>query len=436
MELLQKVVDEIKKLLLDTRNVPLPGGHGYWFQELRQLHPTQVFKPTVPERCAVAVVMLGCDDAYGRFIRKGWVPIAIDWFDRNGSEELTASVGELRWQYLLAAMSALGSTVLSMADLDVEAARNRINEYRKTQRREARRKATAALAATAEPAAAGQAQDQTVPGVDYTRKSSDDVRSAAERAWGAAADALNGSNRDVALMLYTMHTLHANLGVPQYSMAAKGDERTKFYLYVAEMLGAVNVPGCAVCEVAGRVQRALKASRACGAQTSSTTYRLLEATLPSCFQPAHRHSGVPQRDTVKLRLRDDESALRLLLAAHDLADALADRLVDPLWWVELPERDRNVLEGHLILLDHIVKYGADRYARDSSAGDLPWHDDERASRYVCLQPHDAFEHFQNLTKAAQLGVDKLRQRRSWTLKLTAQSCSICLRHGHEVGVSR
>ena len=426
MELRQDLVDQIKGILLETRNVPLPGGHGFWYRELRLLHTTHALKPSVQERCAVALIMLGCDESYGRFIRKGWVPIAHDWFDRNGPDALAADVGELRWQYLLAAMASLGTTVLSPAELDIEAARNKINEYRKTQRREARRKAAAS---------AGQKKGLAVPAADYTRKNSDDLRSASERAWAAAADALNGSNREVALMLYTMHTMHANLGVPQYSMAAVGEERTKFYVYVAELIGAANGLNCAVCEVAGSVRRALLASRACGSQTSSAAYRLLEATLPSCFQPAHLHSGVPQRDTLMRRLGHDEGALEVMLAAHDLADALADRLVDPVWWAELPERARTSLEGHLILLDDIVKYGAARYARDVLRHDLPLNDDERAPGYIHLQPHDAFQHFQNLTKAAQLGVDKLRRSGRWTLRLTAESCPICLRQDAKEGVS-
>lgn len=429
MELQEEVVEEIKNILLDTRNVPLPGGHGFWCQELRRLHRAHALVPTVPERCAVAVIMLGLDDDYGRFFRRGWVPLALAWFNVNGTEDLSKRVGDLRWQYLFAAMCSLGATALPALHVLAKSAHAKIIDYRKTQRREERRKAADAVAGTPE-------NTVTLLSVEYARQGIDSIQSAAERAWAAAANALGGSNRDVVLMLYAMHTLHASLGVPQYSMAAVGKERTDFYLYVADLIGAVHAPGCDVCEVAASVQQALLASPACGGKTPTTTFRLLEATLPSCFQPAHLHSGVPQRDTLNVRLAHDQAALKLLLAAHNLAEALADRLVDPLWWVELPDRARNVLEGHLILLDDIVKHGAARYKRDASRGDLPPNDDERAPRYAQLQPHNAFEHFQNLVKAAQLGVDQMKQRRSWTLRLTEQSCAICLRPATEAGTSR
>lgn len=86
----EKCTAKVKNALLRCKSVPLPGGHGSYFAELRHAHPSFRPGPDLAQRCFVCLALLGHEDEQENWNRKEWLPHALVWFDQNCPELTTA----------------------------------------------------------------------------------------------------------------------------------------------------------------------------------------------------------------------------------------------------------------------------------------------------------------------------------------------------------
>lgn len=408
-------IQEVASLLERTRSVPMPGGHGFRFADLREANPHFGCDPSVSTRCAVVVIMLGLGEEHGRFFRKGWMPFAQMWFERHASDELRAKVGGERWQYMLAAMVMLAEQVLPAFDLGALDATKRIKDYLKSQRR---------VQTVPVPRRAEAARSSGLPGIQYEPLSTNEGSSS--RAWAAAKETLCGPHADICLMLFTIHALHANLGVPQYPMDSHHDSREPLYRRIAALMRGTRGAGCDVCRVAHRVASALERTRAFGSEAGMAgPLRLLVGALPSCFQPAHLYSNPPLRATLQRRLADAPRALDLLLAATELAEAMADRMIDPLWRSTGADVELLSATDFDLFLNNI-KHGAATYKRDFKALSLPPKEDPSPDVLHAVTLKAYFENVGNLSKAAEYAMNKIRTYGRPTATVAPTHCSLCV----------
>lgn len=420
MDLNSGWVEAVAKALEISKAVPLPGGHGVYFWWVSAMCPDRPGVPGVAERCYVALAALGDEEDTGKWNRKEWLPHAETWFDIHGGP-LTREIDALgfgqRWQYLLAGMAQLvreggfGNLIISESrDLESKA-RERLLSLARGNGSPIGLPLSGHGAAGAQVSLPSQVTDK----------------------WRFAAHALCGDESDRVQMLYFMYTLHSSLGMPQPELDKPYSTRKQVYGTLKSILEDGEIANCRLRSVGLRVATALGTTpmlNESGEQPPWTAR--LAAKLPSCFQAAHIRSRPPIREQVKAQLEGHTEATQLLMEVHDLAEAIADLLLDPV------RANRRKLEKftfdpypHYTLFRSLVLDGDRRYAQLEFRGELPPDDDVvKQSGPSTARPMSA-----SLAKCYARGgyyiahcqsrLERVLPKQSWVEAVEIQRCMIC-----------
>jgi len=332
MNLNPSLLAKVVEVLRSSGAVPMPGGHGVVVPGVR-LRDDIVQEPGVAERCFVCLCLLANGDLaeldsdptgetarqFGerrleRRTARHWAPFAKAWFDLYGPA-LAPEVGRLRLRYLLDAMAEVAQDWLS-ADEERRDRKAVFTEWCKVARRR-----------VADFETGGNA-----PGIVWEPRA-DPVGMrvpVGNPSWGRAVVALSDDRATQAQAMYFLHVLHSTLGVAQHSPDKHMAARREFYGRLRAILQAVGTE-CSLCQHAQGIANALGAMAMLNppgeVQSANTD---LASDLPECFQPASPDSRPPERDLAAAALEAAPLARDRLLAAHDLAEAVVDLLMDPL----------------------------------------------------------------------------------------------------------
>ncbi len=316
--------DSVRKVaaaLEKSKAVPLPGGHGVYFGRVLAMCPHRPGVPGVAERCYVALASLGDAEEKGKWNRKEWLPHAESWFDVHGghlAREIDTLGAGQRWEYLLAGMALVVRQSIGHGGFDkMHLAESADLESKARERLQSLTRGDGAPRGV--PLGGhGAAGVQVPPSMPVTD------------AWRFAAQALCSADSDRVLMLYFMYTLHSSLGMPQPELDEPYSTRKRVYGQLKAILEEGSIASCRLRPASLRVAAALGTTPMLNeaGQKPPWTARL-SAQLPSCFREAHLRSRPPIRALVEAQLHGDPEAVTLLLSAHDLAEAVADLVLDP-----------------------------------------------------------------------------------------------------------
>lgn len=405
-----KLIDQVVEVLLHCQAVPLPGGHGTYFAELHASHPQFHPAPDVEQRCYVCLALLGDAEQRESWNRKEWLPHAQVWFDQN-CPALAAKFGDMpRWQYLLAAMLRVVEKsdyskldVVNIQDCHREARRSIMDMIRL-------RPHTNSLSGIA------------VPGLGKQNPSP-------VFSWVAVRNALQGSDADRTLMLYFMYTLHSQLGVPQPKLDAHYLNPRLFYKRLVLILENSSVPCCGISAAARRIAQALKTTAVLNEAGQPCIHTSgLAATLPAPFQRANYYSRPAHRALVAQRLDGDKVAQNLILAAHDLATAIADLVIDLLRANRSsPVSFRKTDYGYLY---NRVRYGEREYQAMEQTQSLPVEDTSLQADLSAVGRPLSLAYAKRLMEGDILDqcskrLDVVRLGANWSKQITGERCAIC-----------
>lgn len=314
MKLDSAIIDEICDVIRASGAVPLPGGHGVWFSEVRSRFAELPGAPGVEARCYVCLTLLGDGDGEQRWNPKEWWPHALSWFDIY-CPQIGERLNGLRWAYLLASMHAVA---VRWCDTNPE------HRHLVAYITDCSRRAEERLRQITRTAKLGTFLVSAPVGVTGEAITAPDGR------WQMAATALAGNDADAAEMLHFMHILHSKLGLAQHSMDQRYSTRIPFYLQLKGVLEhGLGLPQ-SLLNSASRIAKAM-AKTALLAPSASTSAGLddFAARLPACFHTASANSQAPSRAMIERCLQTAHVNVReRLLAAYDLATIVADLAMD------------------------------------------------------------------------------------------------------------
>jgi hypothetical protein len=130
-------------------------------------------------------------------------------------------------------------------------------------------------------------------------------------------------------MLYFMHVLHSSLGTQQPLLDEHYRNRREFYSRVVQLLRSLT-GSCQICASAEAIAESLAHTAMLLPKEVMPIMQTeaLSNRLPECFRPNRYRVPPPLRDFVQIWV-NNEWAVRLLMQAHTLAEAIADVLIDP-----------------------------------------------------------------------------------------------------------
>jgi hypothetical protein len=419
MTLKEDWVRLVASALKDAGAVPLPGGHGVYFTRVLAMCSSRAGMPGVAERCYIALAALGDAEERGKWNRKEWLPHVGAWFDvhcKSVGLRIDAADSGYRWQYLLAGMllvvkesgkSAFGHTRVSeSADLRSKAHERLL--------RLTRGKIDVGGIPLAGQGAAG------------TRVSPPQQVS---EAWQLAMQALC-DDTDRVRMLYFMYVLHSSLGMPQPELDKAYPTRKRAYGRLKAILAEGSITSCNLRAAAFKVAAALDTTPMLhDVEEVSPWTAQCSARLPSCFREAHRKSRPPVRALVAVQVEKSPAAGRVLKEAHDLAEAVADLVLDPV----RAGRPGFTSFGpsHYRLFYSQVLYGGTKYARLEGCGKLP-PDDEVVGQEgpTTAQPMSVslakcYSRENYYIAQCQLRLESVMPMPTWPQDTGVQRCMIC-----------
>lgn len=421
MNLDAPTVNRIADVITKTGAVPFPGGHGVHFNDVRQRHRHVADQPGAEARCYVALALLGEEDSDERWNRKEWLPHSAAWFDVYGLD-LASRLDAPRWRYLLAGMF----TVLERWAGERVSRKHLLPDIL-----ECYRLARDRLGAMHRRVGEGGVLcvvGGALPGVRNLP---------AGTRWDTAAAELCGPDAASVQMLYFMHVLHSSLGVPQHTVDETYPQRLQFYSQLRTILESGGGRTCELCEAGLRIAEALASTAVLNRRGKPSISRAtLAASLPSCFQPADEHTRPPLRAAVAARLEHNIAAQQRLLAAHDLAETIADLLMDV---VRAGRREVPVFRksdyGYLLSL---IRDGRRRYAAQVMRGALV-PSEEDITGPAPVGPRVMSKGFaermmtDRLVEPARSRLALLADEISWTSRTTSERCAICHVEGRAKG---
>lgn len=313
MRLSRPITDEIAGVLKHSASVPMPGGHGVWFPDLRRRYRVPEQTATTEIRCYVCLALLGDGEGEQRWNPKEWWPHALAWFDIY-CPDLAQRLDGPRWAYLLAAM-------LRVVDkwLDTQPQHRHLKTF----------------AADCHSRAADRLIQMTRYGQKAGRLSQVPPISAGVRltldsdAWNNAALELEGPNAESVMMLHFMYVLHSQLGVAQHSMDERYATRVPFYAQIKKILDDGIGISPELREVGSIVAAAMsKTLLLSKANQPAFACANIAALLPSSFQLAGHMSKAPPRALIELGMDHAPARRDRLLAVYDLAVTVADLAMD------------------------------------------------------------------------------------------------------------
>lgn len=354
MKLCNQLIGEVAFVVEESNSVPLPGGHGVWFPDVPRLRILPNGAPAAVARAYVCLVLLGDGEGEQRWNPKEWWPHALAWFDVY-CPEIGSRLDGPRWAYLLAGLlhivekwSGQVSDRMHLKSF-AEECHNRAVERLTPM---TRRGQTAGFLSAAMLIPSGNTVGRT------------------ESEWRVASDELLGLHSAYVEMLYFMNVLHSGLGVAQHALDERYSSRLPFYRPLLRLLTQDTSLAEGLHESARRIGRALaETPLLTPAGTESPINAALVARLPACFQLANYRTRPPSRAHIKLRLANAPVARDTLLAAHDLAEAVADLLMDILR--SGADDDSNFKPPAYDYLHSIVRYGPKMYEDQANRGTLP-----------------------------------------------------------------
>ena len=313
MKLSPDLLSETAGAVRKSCSVPLPGGHGAWFPDIRERYGLLASDPCVEARCYVCLVLLAEGEGEQRWNPKEWWPHALAWFDIY-CPDIASRIEAPRWAYLLAAM-------LQVANAWLESQPQ--NRHLKAFAADCHSRAQDRLRHITRY---GQAKDglatvpQRVAGVQLDPP---------DQRWRNAADELQGPDAERVEMLHFLFVLHSQLGVAQHSADERYATRVPFYSQLQQILEQGTGLTDALQEAASRITRAVATTvlLARSGEKGCANAGLM-ARLPASFQVAHHLSRSPPRALIELRLADAPLARDRLLSAYDLGMAVADLAMD------------------------------------------------------------------------------------------------------------
>jgi len=339
----EDIIKKIMEALKDDGVVPMPNGHGVLCRPQRCVRLAA--SPGAPVRSVVLHAMLGkagekrlgtkADDDKAkererieRWIRDHWADYASAWFDIHSPEDgwpadlrsQEHGSQERRWRYILEAQSRLIAQLAAERDggLDIE----RDEWYRE----EAARLMGQLQRDRANTKPAQRRQRGAVP-------RSVSLHPPEDLLWANVSTYLQDPKKSVIVrMMYFMHVLHCLLGVEQPPLDKAYEDRRELYSKVAGLLRRSDGgSGCRFSAEARDIGECLRGTALLSHSAADAAVRTAEAAarLPDCFRPNEKRRAPPSRALVSA-LVGDERAAELLRPAHDLAEAVADHLLDPL----------------------------------------------------------------------------------------------------------
>jgi hypothetical protein len=351
MKLSLDLIAEIANVLRESCSAPLPGGHGVWFPEVRSRYPHFTSAAETGVRCYICLALLGDGEGEQRWNPKEWWPHALAWFDIY-CPEIANRLDGPRWAYLLAAMLQV-----------VEAWLKTQSEHRHL----------AAYVTDCHARAEGRLRDMTrgkgklssIP----TKPVGAKVEGQDER-WQMAGGVLGGPNAQRAEMLYFLYILHCKLGVAQHSLDERFSTRISFYSQLREILEQGIGLSELLWEAGARIAQALSETLLVSdAEESSFSTTELAARLPACFQLSHHFSESPPRKLIEMQLAYAPPLRDRLLAAHDLAEAVADLAMNIFY--SGMRGDPAFRTGAYYYLHSLIRYGPKMYEEQVKRGTLP-----------------------------------------------------------------
>lgn len=307
------LVSKIGSILIETAAIPLPGGQGVWFAENRRLKPRQLTPAEPFIRCYVCLALLGDGEGEQRWNPKEWWPHANAWFDIY-CPGLGHNLDAPRWAYLLAAMHEAARNFCSAAN-----SRRHLVPFVD----DCKKRALERL----KPMSQRSDENEILTFIPARKNS--DLSNEVDLSWQFAEQTLNGSGSIRAEMLYFLYVLHASLGVAQHSLDVKYSSRKLFYDRLIAVLERPDLLAPTHREIALRLATALSKTALMSQGVEQPIIDgPLAARLPSCFQLATCRCRPPLRELSAAKFPADSVARRRLIAAHDLAIAVADLAMD------------------------------------------------------------------------------------------------------------
>lgn len=313
MRLSTELINETVAAVQNSRSVPLPGGHGVWFPDVRRRYPQLASAPKLEARCYVVLALLGDGEGEQRWNPKEWWPHALFWFDLY-CPELGRRIAKKRWAYLLAALLQITKRWLSKQpdceDLITTASyfHDRAEERLHQMTRGKQLQDSLSMLSLAQP---GFAVDQP------------DAR------WHRAGEELVGPQAETARMLHFLHVLHSQLGVAQHSPDEQYATRAPFYQQVLAILQHCTGLPDAMHDSAQRIAQAMSSTGLLAQnQALARPTTPLAAVLPDCFRITHHLTRCPPRALIEAQLVHAPLARDRLVLAYDLGMAVADLAMD------------------------------------------------------------------------------------------------------------
>lgn len=290
----------------------MPTGQGVLFAGQRETCSRLAVFPGTVARCYVCIALLGDVQAEDHTHRSAWLPHAELWFDVH-APRLAEQLKDRCWSYLLAAMLQVVEKCLEGRD----GCNTLLHEIRDCESN-ARAKILHLLQQRPAARSISSAHARGVPRV-----------LARDPRWDAVAAALRGPPAPRVVALYFLSTLHASLGVAQADPDRAHASPRTFHRRLAQVVRGIWAADCKLCVVGAQVAQGMSGLMVMHESAEDgVPVTPLIAMLPAGFAPAGRDSRPYLRAAVRQWLGSDGSAA--LLAAHDLAEAVADTLLDPL----------------------------------------------------------------------------------------------------------
>jgi hypothetical protein len=313
MKLDSDTVDEISAVLRASGAVPIPGGHGVWFPDIRSRFPALASAPGVEARCYICLTLLGDGDGEQRWNPKEWWPHSFAWFSIF-CPAIAERLDGPHWAYLLAAMRSVAEQWCAIDSDRRHLTAFIVDCHRRAEERLRQITRTAKANGRLSSVTAGRIGEEI---------------SAPDARWAMAATALSGTDAEAVEMLHFMHILHSGLGVAQHSMDQRYSTRMPYYFQLQEILEkGLGVPQ-SLLEPASRIAAAMgRTALLVPVGQPSVALDGLAAQLPACFQTASAHTHRPSRAMIGRRLQSAPVARDRLLAAYDLAIIVADLAMD------------------------------------------------------------------------------------------------------------
>lgn len=353
MKLSAEFVTETANALRHARSVPVPGGHGVWFPEVRRRYPPLASAPELEARCYVVLALLGDGEGEQRWNPKEWWPHALIWFDLY-CPELGRRFAKQRWVYLLAALLQIAKSWLSKQpeceDLITTASyfHDRAEERLHQMTRGKQLHSSLSALLLVQPGFA----------VDHP-----DAR------WRRAGEELVGPQAETAEMLHFLHVLHSQLGVAQHSPDERYATRTPFYQQVQRILQQGTGLPDDLHPSAQRIAQALSATVLLAKDPAyARPIAPLANALPDCFQIAHHLTQCPPRTLIEAQLAHEPLARDRLMLAYDLGMAVADLAMDI--FLSGTTKSPAFRPGAYDYLHSLVRYGPKMAGEQAKRGAL------------------------------------------------------------------